>query len=90
MPGKHCNGKPTDQPYVKNSQAYCEGQRYRRQGNRATYPKANNPYPATSQPVAKADWDRGWDAVDAKAGSTLTADDVKCCDGIGIAIPAEA
>ncbi len=90
MPGMLCNGVPEDMPYVQNAWAFCEGQQYRRGGTRAERPKTNNPYDANSQPVARADWDRGWDVVDGKAGSTLTRADVGCCDGAGIAIAAEA
>lgn len=89
MPGVLCNGVGTDQPYVKDAHAYCEGQIYRRGGTRAERPSTDNPHSQTGNPVAYADWNRGWQKVDDANGTTLTRADVGCCDGAGIAIAVE-
>ena len=89
MPGALCNGKDTDQPYINRSRAYCQGQQYRLSGTAAARPKTNNPYGA-EQPVAKIDWDRGWDAIDAQADQVLTRATTGCCPGEGQTVPGAA
>ena len=86
MPGTLCNGQPTQQPYINRSRAYCQGQQYRLSGTAAARPKTNNPYGA-DQEVAKVDWDKGWDDMDAAGGTTLTRAVTGCCPGEGQTVP---
>ncbi len=85
MPGQWCNGVDTDQPYVIESRAYCEGMAYRQGGTAVQRPKTDNPFP-TWDTVNRANWDRGWDVADAAAGGTISAANAGCCALRGAAV----
>ena len=70
MAGKHCNGTATDQPYVRESKAYCEG----RAAATAGALVGTNPHPATSRDGVL--WIAGFDSYAGGVGSALPQD---CC-----------
>ncbi len=86
MPGKFCNGVPTDQPMVPESRAFCEGMLYRTTGSAIAAPITDNPYSTTSRPVEKAAWDNGWNAADSYSGGPIV--DAGCCGVLGVTVPA--
>ena len=70
MPGKFCNGVPADQPYVRESRAYCEGRE-------AAYGGAvlgDNPHPVGTRDHDL--WDSGHASYAGGVGSPLAQD---CC-----------
>lgn len=89
MPGKFCNGKPTEQPFVKESQAYCEGMAYRAGGTAVQRPVTDDPY-GNDRPVESAAWIRGWSAAEAVAqgSGTITGADAGCCGLRGLSVAA--
>ena len=78
MPGVYCNGKPTEQPFVKESQAFCEGMAYRVGGTGVQRPVTDDPY-GTARPTESTAWQRGWAVADANAGGTIPDVEVACC-----------
>ena len=86
MPGVFCNGKPTDQPYVIESRAFCRGMAYRQGGTGAARPITDNPFP-TWDTVARASWDRGWTVANDNAGSNIPDAQAACCPLRGAAVP---
>jgi len=86
MPGKLYNGVPTDQPYVSNAWAYCEGMAYRQAGTAIAQPITDNPHSATGDPVAYANWNRGWTASDDAAGGTISEAAAGGCAMVGAAV----
>lgn len=88
MPGVFCNGVDTDQPYVSESRAYCEGMLYRAGGTALQRPITDNPHAVASDPIDNANWDRGWTLADDNAGGTISKADAGCCAARGLAVSA--
>ena len=87
MPGTYCNGKPEEQPFVKESQAFCEGMLYRAGGTGAERPVTDDPF-GNDSPTESAAWVRGWGVADAAAGGTISATDAGCCAARDLAVSA--
>ena len=69
--GNRCNGVGTDQPFVNESRAYCDGRTAAAQGAlKATNPFAHDPRNETL-------WDDGWDSWTAVSGNP--PGDQDCC-----------
>ena len=74
MPGKLCNGTPTDQPYISNSRAYCEGRAAAVAGALIT----TNPHALEPD---KSFWDDGWNSYNGGVGTPFQ----DCCADPGYA-----
>ena len=68
--GNRCNGVGTDQPFVNESRAYCDGRTAAAQGaDKTTNPFAHDPRNETL-------WDDGWDSWGADPTGLTQRD---CC-----------
>ncbi len=68
--GHRCNGVETDQPFVNESRAYCDGRTAAAQGAlKTTNPLAHDPR-------NEALWDDGWDSWGADPAGLTQRD---CC-----------
>ena len=73
MPSKLCNGQALQTPYLRQSNAYCEG----REAATAGAAKTTNPHPDAIED--HVDWDNGWDSYNGGTGTAFQ----DCCASPG-------